>query len=60
MVARRCPNQRVVHGAARDPEASKVRAEPLPFVLPPKDGAHLKDRFRLALLGPDAVTAEGP
>jgi thiamine pyrophosphate-dependent acetolactate synthase large subunit-like protein len=31
--------------------AIKVRAEPLPFVLPPKDGAHLKDRFRLALLG---------
>ena len=29
----------------------KVRAEPLPFVLPPKDGAWLKDRFRLALLG---------
>jgi thiamine pyrophosphate-dependent acetolactate synthase large subunit-like protein len=31
--------------------AIKVRAEPLPFVLPPKDGAHLKDRFRTALLG---------
>lgn len=29
----------------------KVRAEALPFVLPPKDGAYLKDRFRLALLG---------
>ncbi|MEK9751871.1 MAG: thiamine pyrophosphate-dependent enzyme [Rhodospirillaceae bacterium] len=29
----------------------KVRAEPLPFVLPAKDGAYLKDRFRLALLG---------
>jgi thiamine pyrophosphate-dependent acetolactate synthase large subunit-like protein len=29
----------------------KVRAEPLPFVLPPKDGAYLKDRFRTALLG---------
>ena len=39
--------------------AIKVRAEPLPFVLPPKDGAHLKDRFRLALLGPDAVAAQG-
>ena len=25
--------------------------------MPPKDGAHLKDRFRLALLGPDAVAA---
>jgi thiamine pyrophosphate-dependent acetolactate synthase large subunit-like protein len=30
----------------------KVRAEALPFVLPPKDGAHLKDRFRNALLDP--------
>ncbi len=29
----------------------KIRAEPLPFVLPPKDGAYLKDRFRVALLG---------
>ena len=28
----------------------KVRAEPLPFALPPKDGAYLKDRFRSALL----------
>jgi thiamine pyrophosphate-dependent acetolactate synthase large subunit-like protein len=31
--------------------AIKVRAETLPFVLPPKDGAYLKDRFRGALLG---------
>jgi thiamine pyrophosphate-dependent acetolactate synthase large subunit-like protein len=30
---------------------AKVRAEPLPFALPPRDGAHLKDRFRQALLG---------
>jgi len=29
----------------------KVRAETLPFELPPKDGAYLKDRFREALLG---------
>ena len=29
----------------------KVRAEMLDFVLPPKDGAVLKDRFRKALLG---------
>ena len=29
----------------------KVRAESLDFVLPPKDGAFLKDRFRRALLG---------
>jgi len=32
----------------------KVRAEELPLVLPPKDGAHLKDRFRRALLGSDS------
>jgi thiamine pyrophosphate-dependent acetolactate synthase large subunit-like protein len=37
--------------------AVKVRAEPLPFALPPKDGAYLKDRFRQALLGPSAVAA---
>ncbi|MDF2782477.1 MAG: aldehyde dehydrogenase [Geminicoccaceae bacterium] len=37
--------------------AIKVRAEPLPFVLPPKDGAHLKDRFRLALLGASATAS---
>jgi thiamine pyrophosphate-dependent acetolactate synthase large subunit-like protein len=30
--------------------AAKVRAEPLPFALPPRDGAFLKDRFRQALL----------
>lgn len=34
----------------------KVRAEELPLVLPPKDGAYLKDRFRRALLGSDAIT----
>ena len=28
----------------------KVRAETLDFVLPPKDGVHLKNRFRRALL----------
>ncbi len=29
----------------------KVRAENLPFDMPPKDGASLRDRFRVALLG---------
>ncbi len=29
----------------------KIRAEESPFTLPPKDGAYLKDRFRVALLG---------
>ena len=40
--------------------AIKVRAEPLPFVMPPKDGAHLKDRFRLALLLGPAARRGGP
>lgn len=31
----------------------KVRAEDLPLVVPPKDGAYLKNRFRIALLGED-------
>jgi|TARA_B100000315_G_scaffold258443_1_gene310572 thiamine pyrophosphate-dependent acetolactate synthase large subunit-like protein len=33
----------------------KIRAENLPLVLPPKDGAYLKDRFRRALLGEAVV-----
>ena len=33
----------------------KVKAEPLPFVLPTKDGVHLKNRFRERLLGPDSL-----
>ncbi len=33
---------------------AKVRAEKLPLALPPQDGAWLKERFRRALLGPDA------
>jgi thiamine pyrophosphate-dependent acetolactate synthase large subunit-like protein len=36
---------------------AKVRAEPLPFALPPKDGAYLKDRFRRALLGESAAAS---
>ena len=31
----------------------KVAPDKLPLVLPPRDGAHLKDRFREALLGKD-------
>ena len=34
----------------------KVRAEDLALVLPPKDGAYLKDRFRMALLGSEGIT----
>ena len=33
----------------------KVRSEKLEFVLPPKDGVHLKNRFRQALLGKDTI-----
>jgi thiamine pyrophosphate-dependent acetolactate synthase large subunit-like protein len=34
--------------------AVKVKAEKIPLVLPPRDGALLKARFRRALLGPKA------
>jgi thiamine pyrophosphate-dependent acetolactate synthase large subunit-like protein len=34
----------------------KVKAETPPLVLPPRDGAHLKNRFREALLGRRAAT----
>ena len=34
----------------------KVLAEPLPLVLPPRDGNVLRHRFRVALLGTDAAT----
>ena len=33
----------------------KVQAEPLDFILPPKDGVYLKNRFRRALLGTDGI-----
>ncbi|WP_417512818.1 thiamine pyrophosphate-dependent enzyme [Minwuia sp.] len=49
-----------LHGLIHDAEGPvfasfKIRAEQLPFSLPPKDGAWLKDRFRLAVLGPSGV-----
>ena len=34
---------------------AKVVAEQLPLVVPPRDGAYLKHRFRAALLGPGAA-----
>jgi thiamine pyrophosphate-dependent acetolactate synthase large subunit-like protein len=34
--------------------AVKVKAEKIPLVLPPREGALLKARFRRALLGPEA------
>ena len=33
----------------------KVKPDALPLVLPPRDGAHLKHRFREALLGKGAA-----
>ncbi len=33
----------------------KVQAEPLPFILPSKDGVHLKNRMRRYLLGESAL-----
>jgi hypothetical protein len=36
--------------------AVKVQPEKLPLVLPPREGALLKARFRRALLGPEADT----
>lgn len=35
----------------------KIKAENLPRVLPPRDGAYLKDRFRTALLGEETAQA---
>jgi len=35
----------------------KIDAKQMPLVLPPRDGAHLKNRFREALLGAAAHTA---
>jgi thiamine pyrophosphate-dependent acetolactate synthase large subunit-like protein len=41
----------ILAGAGPVYHVIKVRAEKLDFVLPPKDGVHLKNRFRQALLG---------
>jgi thiamine pyrophosphate-dependent acetolactate synthase large subunit-like protein len=44
-----------LHGAAGPLFAQiKIAADKLPLVLPPRDGSHLKNRFREALLGKDA------
>ncbi len=47
--------QAITHGDGPIFRVIKVRAEPLDFVLPSKDGVHLKNRFRAELLGPGAV-----
>jgi len=36
----------------------KIDAEKLPLVLPPRDAAYIKNRFRIAVLGPEALHDE--
>lgn len=48
-------NKRLYSGAGSLFALIKVDAEKLPLVLPPRDGALLKNRFRAALLGADAA-----
>ncbi|MSQ73639.1 MAG: aldehyde dehydrogenase [Betaproteobacteria bacterium] len=36
----------------------KIDAEKLALVLPPREGAYIKNRFRISVLGPDAVHDE--
>jgi thiamine pyrophosphate-dependent acetolactate synthase large subunit-like protein len=36
----------------------KIDAEKLPLVLPPRDATYIKNRFRIALLGPNALHDE--
>lgn len=49
------PLREAIHGSEGPLFAQiKVAAEQMPLVLPPRDGAHLKNRFREALLGHQA------
>ncbi|MEK7438066.1 MAG: thiamine pyrophosphate-dependent enzyme [Pseudomonadota bacterium] len=48
-------NKRIYSGAGSLFAQIKVDPEKLPLVLPPRDGALLKNRFRAALLGADAA-----
>ena len=47
---------RIHSGQGPSFDVIKIRAEAHDFSLPPKDGAYLKDRFRVAVLGKDAAT----
>ncbi len=49
-----CPWERIVETAGPAFAVAKVMAEKIPLVLPPREGALLKARFRRALLGPEA------
>jgi thiamine pyrophosphate-dependent acetolactate synthase large subunit-like protein len=42
---------------AKGPFFAQVKIDPekLPLVLPPREGSYLKNRFRISVLGPDAV-----
>jgi thiamine pyrophosphate-dependent acetolactate synthase large subunit-like protein len=49
------PLRAAIHGGDGPQFAQiKVAAEQMPLVLPPRDGAHLKNRFREALFGHEA------
>ncbi|MGH8739538.1 MAG: thiamine pyrophosphate-dependent enzyme [Burkholderiales bacterium] len=49
-----CAWDAILRGAGPAFAVAKVLAEKIPLVLPPREGALLKARFRRALLGPDA------
>ena len=52
------PLRAAIHAGAGPMFAQvKVSSEQMPLVLPPRDGAQLKNRFREALLGAEAHTA---
>jgi thiamine pyrophosphate-dependent acetolactate synthase large subunit-like protein len=46
--------------AGKGPLFAQVKIDPekLPLVLPPREGSYIKNRFRIALLGPEAVHDE--
>ncbi len=49
-----CPYEDILEQAGPAFAVVKVMAEKIPLVLPPREGALLKARFRRALLGPEA------
>jgi len=49
-----CSWDRILESAGPAFAVAKVSAEKIPLVLPPREGALLKARFRRALLGPEA------
>ena len=51
--------RRAIH-SGKGPLFAQVKVDPekLPLVLPPREGSYIKNRFRIALLGPQAVHDE--